>query len=115
MITTYSSTSNEHNASYNVRSSKEALTRTSAKRVARSSWTSFLLISSEIEIHHNAMNMYTRIKNMTYRLVHIYKQNNMAIFKISADLNQIIMSFTVEAKLTENMSTSLLIGTQKSD
>jgi hypothetical protein len=39
----------------------------------------------------------------------------MAIFKISADLNQIIMSFTVEAKLTENMSTSLLIGTQKSD
>jgi hypothetical protein len=25
------------------------------------------------------------------------------------------MSFTVEAKLTENMSTSLLIGTQKSD
>jgi hypothetical protein len=94
MITTYSSTSNEHNASYNVRSSKEALTRTSAKRVARSSWTSFLLISSEIEIHHNAMNMYTRVGD--YRLVHIYKQNNMAIFKISADLNQIIMSFTAE-------------------
>jgi hypothetical protein len=88
MITTYSSTSNEHSASYNVRSSKEA------KRVARSSWTSFLLISSEIEIHHNAMNMYTRVGD--YRLVHIYKQNNMAIFKISADLNQIIMSFTAE-------------------